>query len=81
MAALAADASDMDRLKHWVDSVKNLPRFFRTREAGTLMDALANVGIISGADLANAVFEDIASRLGSPTEQLRITLGRCPFGI
>jgi hypothetical protein len=81
MSALAADASDLDRLRHWVDSVKLIPRFLRTKDAKALMDGLTAVGILAGADLVGAAFDGIAARLGSSETQLRSALGKCPFGI
>ena len=51
-------ASEIDELKARVDAVRPLPRFLRTKEARTLMDALEAV------ELAQP-FESVAERLGA----------------
>jgi hypothetical protein len=77
----AAYASDLDELKNWVEGVRQLPRFLRTKDAGALFDALAAVGVARGADLDGASVDDVATRLGRERDALMAALRRCPFGL
>lgn len=67
-------ATEIDELKAWVDAVRPLPRFLRTKEARSLMDALEAV------ELAQP-FETVAERLGKTRDDLLASLRKCPFGL
>lgn len=70
----AEHASELDELKSWVDAVRPLPRFLRTKDARGLMDALERLELTT-------TFEAIASQLGKTREDLLAALRKCPFGV
>jgi hypothetical protein len=67
-------ANETEELKAWVDAVRPLPRFLRTKDARALMDALENVEL-------SASFDAVAERLGRTRDDLLAALRRCPFGV
>jgi hypothetical protein len=72
-------ANEMEELKAWVDAVRPLPRFLRTKDARVLMDALEPVTATS--DGLAQPFDSIAERLGRSRDELLAALRRCPFGV
>lgn len=72
----AEHATESDELKAWVEAVRALPRFLRTKDARALFDALSAVELGDGA-----TFADVAPKIGRSTEQLVAALRKCPFGI
>lgn len=75
-------ANDRDELRVWIDAVRQLPRFLRTKDARALLDALEAVGVAKGEDLgAGGDVDDVAQKLGRTKDALVAALRRCPFGI
>lgn len=75
-------ASEREELRVWIDAVRQLPRFLRTKDARALLDALEGAGIAKGDDLGSgADVDDIASKLGRSKDALVEALRRCPFGL
>ena len=65
-------ANEIEELKAWVDAVRPLPRFLRTKDARVLMDALEP--LTSAADGLSQPFEAIAERLGRSRDDLLAAL-------
>lgn len=74
-------ASDLDELKNWVEGVRQLPFFLRTKAARELFDALGAAGIANGADLDGKDIDEVAARVGKNKDALMASLRKCPFGI
>lgn len=72
----ATHATEYDELKAWIDAVRALPRFLRTKEARALFDDLDQVPLSDGMD-----FAVVGTRIGRSAEQLRDALRKCPFGL
>jgi hypothetical protein len=72
----ATHATEYDELKAWVDAVRVLPRFLRTKEARALFDELDQVALQDGMD-----FAVVSSRIGRTADSLRDALRKCPFGL
>jgi hypothetical protein len=70
----ATYANELEELTAWVEAVRQLPRFQRTKDARALFDDLA------AADLSGT-FADVAARVGRSTDALLASLRKCPFGI
>jgi hypothetical protein len=66
-------ANEMEELKAWVDAVRPLPRFLRTKDARALMDTLESVEL--------STFDAVAERVGRSRDELLAALRRCPFGV
>lgn len=75
-------ATELDELKHWVDAVRQLPRFLRTRDARALLDELEGAGIAQGADIAGGGdVSGVAHKIGRSPDALLSSLRKCPFGL
>lgn len=72
----AQHATEYDELKAWVDAVRALPKFLRTKDARALFDALDAAPLGDGD-----TFASVAPRIGRSAEELAASLRRCPFGI
>jgi hypothetical protein len=70
----ATYANELEELQAWVEAVRQLPRFLRTKDARALFDELAAV------ELTGTIGE-VASRIGRPTDVLLASLRKCPFGL
>ncbi len=82
MIALPLTVNDeMSKLGQWVDGVRAIPRFLRTREARAVFDALAEIGVKGSADLAGPLsLTRGAGWIGRTEDELKQVLGKCPFG-
>ena len=72
----AQHATEYDELKAWVDAVRVLPKFLRTKDARALFDALDAVPLGEGDTFAH-----VAARIGRSAEELAAALRKCPFGL
>ncbi len=70
----ATYANELDELLAWVEAVRQLPRFLRTKDARALFDDLAAIDL-------TGTFTDVAVRVGRHEDALLASLRKCPFGI
>ncbi len=70
----ATYANELEETQAWVEAVRQLPRFLRTKDARALFDDLAKVEL-------TGTFTDVCDRVGRSQDALLTALRKCPFGL